>query len=99
MEQFIFFVALCVVIFVSLKFLYWINSTIFLYFLERRLPNAYWKLSIWELITSGCTALLFSYSFVFKKAGTIFPLMFIVSALAYLLYMARRVWKLSKRMH
>ncbi|MBB4642576.1 hypothetical protein [Rhizorhapis suberifaciens] len=97
MQQLISFAGLSVLIFIALKLLYWINAQIFLSFVHRFIGKEFWKFTLLEVGSAAIMSLSFSYSLVYKADGTIFPLVFIASGLAYLLYMAIRVWALSER--
>jgi hypothetical protein len=79
----------------SLKFLYWINATIFLSLMGRRLSSAFWKFSSLEVISATIAATSFSFSLVYRDA-VYSPLLFALSSLIYLVYMAKRVWNLSE---
>jgi len=96
MQDLISTLALALAVFFSLKFLYWINAKIFLSLMGRSFSRRFWRFTLAEMVLSALTAFMFSYSLINKADGTIFPLIFIASSIAYIFYTALRVWSLSK---
>ena len=89
-------IALSAVVFGALKFLFWINSVIFLGFMERQLPRTYWRWTPAELVLSAMASICFSAAVILRIDGWLLAAPFGLVSLSWLAYMARRVWLLSQ---
>ena len=96
--------AMSAAIFGGLKFLFWINSAIFLGLMNRSLPREYWRWTPVEVVLSTVASISFSAAFILRPeadetARWFLPAIFCISALVWLAYMARRVWLISEPKH
>jgi hypothetical protein len=89
-------VALAAVVFGALKFLFWINSVVFLGLMERQLPRAYWRWTPAELVLSALASICFSAAMILRIDGWLLAAPFGLTSLSWLAYMARRVWLMSQ---
>lgn len=89
-------VALSALIFAAFKFLFWTNATIFLGVMGRIVPRSYWTWPIPEIVLSGVASVAFATEMVLRTQAMALPLTFMASALAWLTYMSRRVWLISR---
>ena len=89
-------IALSAMVFGAMKFLFWINSVIFLGLMERQLPRAYWRWTPAELVLSSVASICFSAAVILRIDGWSLAAPFGVASLIWLAYMARRVWSLSQ---
>jgi uncharacterized membrane protein YfcA len=77
------------------KTLFWVNATIFLFTMERRLTKEFWRVSAVELVLGAIIGCSFGIAVAYQEVRTFFAVVFGVSAIAYLWYMVRRAWMLS----
>lgn len=89
-------VAISALIFIAFKFLFWTNATIFLGVMGRTVPQSYWTWQIPELVLSGVASVAFAAEMVLQTQAVLLPFTFVASALAWLAYMSRRVWLISR---
>lgn len=88
-------IALSSAVFAAMKFIFWTNAVIFLPPMGRRLPRTYWAFTPIEVALSAVASVTFSAAIIFRIDGWLLSGPFVISALAWLAYMSRRVWLMS----
>jgi hypothetical protein len=89
-------IALSAVGFAAMKFLFWINSVIFLGLMGRDVPRIYWKWTPLEAMLSAVASTCFSAAIVLRIDGGLLAVPFMVASLSWLAYMLHRVWLISQ---
>jgi len=89
-------IALSAAALAAMKFLFWINSVIFLGLMHRNVPRTYWKWTPVEAILSAVASTCFSAVIILRIDGWLLAGPFMVASLGWLAYMARRVWLTSQ---
>ena len=89
-------IVLSAVVFGSLKILLWINSVIFLSLMQRTVPQTYWSWTPAEVVLAAVASVSFAAEMILRTGLPVLPIIFGASSLAWLAYMARRVWLISE---
>jgi hypothetical protein len=89
-------IALSAVGFAAMKFLFWINSVIFLGLMNRDVPRTYWKWMPVEAMLSAVASTCFSAAIILRIDGGLLAIPFMVASLSWLAYMVRRVLLISR---